>query len=79
MSPEIHREREYTFYFMMADLSEPAYVHVGEGRSRRGDDAKIWLLPVAVSRAGRYSQSELGRILEIVNERSFAMLRACNY
>ncbi|MBX3052048.1 MAG: DUF4160 domain-containing protein [Caldilineaceae bacterium] len=60
---------------MMADLSEPPHVHVGEGRSRRGDDAKIWLAPVAVARDGRYSQSELGRILKIVNERSSAMLK----
>lgn len=75
MSPAIHRERGYTFYFVMADLSEPPHVHVGEGRSRRGDDAKIWLAPVAVARSGRYSQSELGRILQIVNEHSSAMLK----
>lgn len=75
MSPAIHRERGYTFYFVMADLSEPPHIHVGEGRSRRGDDTKVWLSPVAVARSGRFSQSELGRILQIVNEHSSAMLK----
>ncbi len=75
MSPVIHRERGYTFYFVMADLTEPPHVHVGKGSSRRKDDAKIWLSPVMVSRMGRYSQSELARILQIANESSSAMIK----
>ena len=66
MSPVIHREQGYTFYFVLADLREPPHVHVGEGKSRRSDDAKLWLQPLRVARAGRFSAYEIGRILRIV-------------
>jgi hypothetical protein len=66
VSPVIYREQGYAFYFVLADLSEPPHVHVGEGKSRRSDDAKIWLSPVSVARRGRFSAHEIGRILDIV-------------
>ncbi len=66
MSPVVHREQGFSFYFVLADLSEPAHVHVGEGKSRRSDDAKIWLNPVHVARAGRFSPHTMARILHIV-------------
>lgn len=35
VSPVIHREHGYTFYFVVADLAEPPHIHVGEGKARR--------------------------------------------
>jgi len=66
VSPVVHREQGYTFYFVLADLREPPHVHVGEGKSRRSDDAKIWLDPVRVARPGRFNDREMTRILRIV-------------
>ncbi|RME65043.1 MAG: DUF4160 domain-containing protein [Caldilineae bacterium] len=64
--PVILRESGYTFYFVMADLNEPPHVHVGRGRSRRSDDAKIWLRPVGVARSGRFTARQIAQILGIV-------------
>ena len=66
MSPVVHREQGDTFYFVVADLREPAHVHVGEGKSRRSDDAKLWLQPLHVARPGRFTSRELSRIIRIV-------------
>jgi hypothetical protein len=66
VSPVVHREQGYTFYFVLADLGEPPHVHVAEGKSRRSDDAKIWLQPLRVARQGRFAAHEIGRILRIV-------------
>jgi hypothetical protein len=78
MSPVVHREKGYTFYVVMADLNEPPHVHIGEGRSRRSDDAKIWLDPVSVSRQGRFGGVETGQILEIVIAHRVSMLEEWN-
>ncbi len=66
MSPVIHREQGYTFYFVLADLHEPPHVHVGEGKSRCSDDAKLWLQPLRVARPGRFAAHEISRIVRIV-------------
>lgn len=78
MSPVVHREQGFTFYFVLADLSEPAHVHVGEGKSRRSDDAKIWLDPVRVARAGRFSTNDTTRILRIVQSNQSQLLEQWN-
>lgn len=74
MSPVVHREEGYTFYFVLADLSEPAHLHVGEGKSRRSDDAKIWLDPVRVARPGRFNARELTRIVRIIEANQVMLL-----
>jgi len=66
VSPVIYREHGCTFYFVFADLSEPPHIHVGEGKARRSDDAKIWLSPVGLARASRFDSRTIGRILKIV-------------
>ena len=78
MSPVVHREQGFTFYFVLADLGEPAHVHVGEGKSRRSDDAKIWLNPVQVARSGRFSAYEVARILRIVEIHQVQLLEQWN-
>lgn len=78
MSPVVHREQGFTFYFVVADLSEPAHIHVGEGKSRRSDDAKIWLNPVRVARQGRFSTHETARILRIVQANQSQLLEQWN-
>lgn len=68
MSPTIHREEGYVFYFVSFDIAsgEPPHVHVGEGSQRPAQDAKIWLDPIGVARRGRFRQRALRRILHIV-------------
>lgn len=74
MSPVVHREQGYTFYFVSADLGEPPHVHVGEGKSRRSDDAKLWLDPVRVARPGRFHAHELSNIVHIAEAKQILLL-----
>ena len=68
MSPTIHQESGYLFYFFSADVrNEPPHVHVGEGR-QRGDDAKFWLQPARIAHTGRFNRRHLQRMLRIVEE-----------
>jgi hypothetical protein len=60
--PVILRIRGYRFWFHEADLDEPAHVHVG----REDKEAKFWLEPVALERAGRFRRHEIGEIERIL-------------
>ena len=68
VSPTIHIEDGFVFYFFSYNVSvdEPPHVHVGERRPRARGDAKIWLNPVAVAASGRFKRREINRILAIV-------------
>mgnify|MGYP001305085567 CR=1 FL=1 len=78
MSPVVHREQGFTFYFVLADLGEPPHVHVGEGKSRRSDDARLWLDPVRVARPGRFTDRQLARILCIAAVNQMTLLEKWN-
>lgn len=76
MSPTIHKEGRFVFYFFSYDVlaDEPAHIHVGEKRPRARGDAKIWLNPVAVAETGRFGRREIDQILAIVAEQRKEML-----
>jgi hypothetical protein len=61
--PVVLRVRGYKFWFYEADLDEPPHVHVGKEKKQ----AKFWLTPVQVARAGRFKpveQREIARLIE---------------
>lgn len=60
--PVILRVKGYRFWFYAADLDEPPHVHVGKGNS----EAKYWIEPIAVARAGRFREHELNEIKTIL-------------
>lgn len=76
MSPTIYKEGHFVFYFYSYDIlaAEPAHVHVGEKRPRLRGDAKIWLDPIALADAGRFSRRDINEILAIVAEQHQEML-----
>ena len=55
--PVVLRVRGYKFWFYEADLGETPHVHVGKD----GKEAKFWLNPVKVARAGSFRQVGPGR------------------
>ncbi len=72
MSPTIHYESGYIFYFVSFDVAsgEPPHVHVGEGSQRPARDAKIWLEPnVHIAYRGHFGSRILRRMLHIVESR----------
>jgi hypothetical protein len=54
----------YRFFFVSLDYSEPPHIHV----QREKLVAKYWLNPVALSKAGGFSRSELNRVALLVEE-----------
>jgi hypothetical protein len=70
--PVVLRVRGYKFWFYEADLAEPPHVHVGKS----GNEAKFWLKPVEVARAGRFQEVELRAMERIIDENLEFLLSA---
>jgi hypothetical protein len=70
--PVVLRVRGYKFWFYEADLDEPPHIHVG----KNGDEAKFWLNPVRIARAGRFRQVDLVEIERIIGENQTFLISA---
>lgn len=70
--PVLLRVKGYKFWFYEADLNEQPHVHVG----KEGREAKFWLKPVALARAGRLKPVDLQEIKRIINDNRDFLLRA---
>ena len=70
--PVVLRVKGYKFWFYEADLDEPPHVHVG----KEGREAKFWLQPVKVARAGRFKPVERREIERIINDNHDFLLNA---
>lgn len=62
--PVVLRTKGYRFWFYQADLDEPPHVHVG----KQGKEAKYWISPIALARAGRFRDHELNEIERILEQ-----------
>lgn len=70
--PVVLRVKGYKFWFYEADLNERPHVHVG----KEGREAKFWLKPVALARAGRLKPVDLQEIKRIIDDNHDFLLRA---
>jgi len=70
--PVVLRVKGYKFWFYEADLDEPPHVHVGRG----GKEAKYWLNPLRMARAGGFKPVELREIERIIDENRDFLLKA---
>jgi hypothetical protein len=64
----------YKFRFYSSDGLEPPHVHV----LRDDNEAKIWLLPVALQHNHGYSVRELDRILRLTRQNQARLLEVWN-
>jgi hypothetical protein len=62
--PVVFRSQGYRGWFYEADLKEPPHVHVGKD----GKEAKFWMSPIRLARAGRFRANELREIERILHE-----------
>ncbi len=53
----------YKFPFYSSDRFEPAHIHVIKG----GNEAKIWLQPIAVEHSYGFNSTELNRIVRLTH------------
>ena len=60
--PVVLRILGYRFWFYQADLDEPPHIHVG----KEGKEAKYWISPIGLARAGRFRDHELNEIERIL-------------
>jgi hypothetical protein len=74
MSPTVHSEAGFQFYFVMGDLRESPHIHV---RGSSGH-AKIWLDPIGAARVSGFNRAETSRILDIVEKQKEDFLRGWN-
>ncbi len=70
--PVILRLKGYKFWFYEVDLAEPPHVHVGKS----GRQAKYWIDPIALARAGRFREHELDEIERILEDYQSDLLEA---
>ena len=70
--PIVLRVKGYRFWFYEADLDEPAHVHAG----KEGQEAKYWLDPVRMARAGRFKPVDLREIERIIRDNLDFLLNA---
>lgn len=70
--PVVLRIKGYKLWFYEADLDEPPHVHVGKD----GREAKFWLMPLSVARAGRFRPLELQEIRRIAADNMDFLLGA---
>lgn len=70
--PVVLRIKGYKFWFYEADLDEPPHIHVGKS----GKEAKYWLKPIRLARAGRFKSIELGEIERIIGNHLDFLLSA---
>ncbi len=74
MSPTIHREAGFRFYFRMGDLKEPAHIHVERMHGGSGY-AKIWLEPaLAVEFMVDFNDQERKTIIKITAKHKTSFL-----
>jgi uncharacterized protein DUF4160 len=74
MSPTIHDEDGFRFWFWSVDRTEPPHVHVGKGGAR----GKWWLNPIRERENGGFNPSQQRRIRNILVEQHDRMLERWN-
>ncbi len=62
--PVVLRVKGYRFWFYEADLNEPPHIHVG----KEGNEAKYWMMPMALARSKGFRTHELNEIERILVE-----------
>lgn len=70
--PVVLRVKGYKFWFYEVDLNEPPHVHAG----RESKEAKYWLDPVRMARAGKFKPRDLRQIERIIHENRDFLLSA---
>ncbi len=70
--PTVVRWIGYRFYFYSHERTEPPHIHV----DKAGNSAKFWLDPVALAQNRGYSDRDLNRLHEKIDEGCDELLRA---
>lgn len=72
--PTVLEIEGFRFFFYSGDRNEPPHVHI----RKAGQEAKFWLNPIRPAHIGRFKQSELRRMIEILEESHAYILERWN-
>ena len=72
MSPTIHREGPYRFFFYSNEKGEPPHVHVEAGDG----EGKLWIQSAAFASHAGLSPKDLAKIVAIVKDHQADFLEA---
>lgn len=72
--PTVLEIEGFRFFFYSADRNEPPHIHI----RKAGQEAKFWLDPIRPAQLGRFKQSELRRMIKIVEENQAFILERWN-
>jgi hypothetical protein len=71
-TPTVLRVGRFRFYFFSNEAQEPPHIHIKAG----GDQAKLWLDPIALAANYGFAARELNEIERLVAERQTELLEA---
>ncbi|TSA51004.1 MAG: DUF4160 domain-containing protein [Sphingobacteriales bacterium] len=66
--PKIAFYKYLLFYIVSYDLNERMHLHVGNTKSRKGKDAKIWIDTAEVFSKGDLSKEELNMCCKLIEK-----------
>lgn len=72
--PTILRSGPYRFYFYSHEPNEPTHIHI----DRDNLSAKYWLTPISLASNLGFSEKELRKIREIIEENQLMFVEAWN-
>ena len=72
MSPTVLRSGPYRFFFFSSDRGEPAHIHAARDRKT----AKFWLVPIEVAYNLGFTQIELNKVAQLIQEHQAELLKA---
>jgi hypothetical protein len=72
--PTVLIKAGFRFHFFSADWSEPPHVHI----DAKGTRAKVWLGDLSIAKRGDFSEPDMRRIMQIVEEHRERFLEAWN-
>ena len=72
--PTILRSGPYRLYFYSHEPNEPAHIHIDRDKL----SAKYWLAPISLASNLGFSEKELRKIREIVEENQLMFVEAWN-
>ena len=63
--PTIFVVHGYRFFFFSNEGNEPVHIHIERGEKH----AKFWIDPICLARNYKFTSVELGKIMEIIEDR----------
>jgi hypothetical protein len=72
--PTVLRHGPYRFFFYAGDIDEPPHVHV----ERDDCQAKIWLAPARLEGSWGFTEKEVHRIMDLVEQHQEDLMESWN-